>query len=100
MHLTEVLDTEPMDREVRALALSTLASSQLVGTSPRLSESTERGLLTKAGAFAGGLIAYQTQRSRGKQPQWYTRTSPDRRLLKNIYAPRPRWRLDDMSADD
>jgi hypothetical protein len=98
-HLTAVLDTEPMDREVRALALNTLGSSELVGTSPHVSESTERGLLTKAAALAGGRIAYQTQRSRGKQPQWYTRTSPDRRLIKNLYAPRPRWRVDGMPAD-
>jgi len=55
--------------------------------------------LTKAAALAGGRIAYQTQRSRGKQPQWYTRTSPDRRLIKNLYAPRPRWRVDGVPAD-
>jgi hypothetical protein len=73
---------------------------RLVGTSPLLGAgpvaaiggvAALAGGVALAGAVAGGLIAYQTTRSPGKQPEWYTRCGEQRTVLGVLYAPRPDW---------
>lgn len=65
---------------------------RLVGTSPLLGAGPVAALaggVALAGAVAGGLIAYLTTGSPGKQPELYTRCGEQRTVLDVLYAPRP-----------
>lgn len=54
--------------------------------------------LAAVGAAAGGAIAYQVGRSRGRPAQWFERSEARRTVLKELYAPRPRWQAAGIGA--
>ncbi len=73
------------------LSIKKLAPS-LIGTTPLSSSALgATSLFGLAAAAAGGLVAYQASRNPGTQPEWYTRSRPERVVLQELYAPRPRW---------
>jgi hypothetical protein len=49
--------------------------------------------VARAVAIAAGEIAYQSDGNKGMRPRWFTRACPETKLLKNIYGPRPQWRI-------
>jgi hypothetical protein len=89
-----VLDSTgwPVDATPRDIGV---AIGGLVGTSPGLISGAALAVspaLRTVGAVVGGLVAYQSSvRARGARAQWHTRTSDDRTVLKELFAPRPIW---------
>ncbi|GAB3077739.1 hypothetical protein GCM10027080_24950 [Pedococcus soli] len=76
---------------------------KLVGASPLLAMGGALGAVVGVAvgtAAAGGLVAYQSARSAGRQPKWYERTTPSRVILKDLYSPRPAWLVAGRSVFD
>lgn len=71
----------------------------MVGVSP-MALGTLARVVPKLGLVAGmvgAAVAFQERNARGTVPTWFTRTTPERRVLSELYAPRPAWLLPGQS---
>lgn len=86
-----------LDDESNALGYPTswdaLGGTGLVGVSPTAVGRAAKLVpaLGLVAAAVAGTVAFQEKVSRGKPPDWYTRSHPHRKVLPEIYTPRPAW---------